>query len=166
MLGGLGVAGDIEPDVTFVEDIGDLVEEVVDDLYVRRFHPGGTPDFDRAQALQIGRLAVANPAAPIEPAGAPDGTIAAMRRRLALAVRAELDLRKRRLAVMTYDDLLTRLQAILAGPGGEVAAARLRARFRIVLVDEFQDTDPVQWDIVRRAFGGGGDNGTSPARWC
>ncbi len=164
VLGGLGVAGDIEPDVTFVEDIGDLVEEVVDDLYVRRFHPGGTPDFDRAQALQIGRLAVANPAAPIEPAGAPDGTIAAMRRRLALAVRAELDLRKRRLAVMTYDDLLTRLQAILAGPGGEVAAARLRARFRIVLVDEFQDTDPVQWDIVRRAFGGdgGAGDGTGP----
>jgi exodeoxyribonuclease V beta subunit len=24
-----------------------------------------------------------------------------------------------------------------------------------VLVDEFQDTDPVQWDIMRRAFGGG-----------
>ena len=25
-----------------------------------------------------------------------------------------------------------------------------------MLVDEFQDTDPVQWDIVRRAFGDGG----------
>ena len=25
-----------------------------------------------------------------------------------------------------------------------------------MLVDEFQDTDPVQWDILRRAFGGGG----------
>ncbi|MDQ3723790.1 MAG: UvrD-helicase domain-containing protein, partial [Actinomycetota bacterium] len=34
VLGGLGVAGDVEPDVTFVEDIADLVEEVVDDLYV------------------------------------------------------------------------------------------------------------------------------------
>ena len=37
-VGGLGVAGDVEPGVTFVEDIGDLVEEVVDDLYLRRFH--------------------------------------------------------------------------------------------------------------------------------
>ena len=35
------------------------------------------------------------------------------------------------------------------------AAARLRERYRVVLVDEFQDTDPVQWDIVRAAFGGG-----------
>ena len=25
-----------------------------------------------------------------------------------------------------------------------------------MLVDEFQDTDPVQWDILRRAFGSGG----------
>ena len=25
-----------------------------------------------------------------------------------------------------------------------------------MLVDEFQDTDPVQWEIMRRAFGGGG----------
>ncbi|HWT25679.1 MAG TPA: UvrD-helicase domain-containing protein, partial [Solirubrobacteraceae bacterium] len=64
--------------------------------------------------------------------------------------------RKRRLGVMTYDDLLTRLDAALAGPDGDVAARRLRARHRVVLVDEFQDTDPVQWDILRRAFGGGG----------
>src|SRR5206468_5492494 len=67
VLGGLGVAGDVEPDVTFVEDIGDLVEEVVDDLYVRRFHGIERPDIGRAQALRIGRLAVDNPAAPVEP---------------------------------------------------------------------------------------------------
>ena len=39
VLGGLGVLGDIEPDTTFVEDVTDLREEVVDDLYVRRFAP-------------------------------------------------------------------------------------------------------------------------------
>ena len=154
VLGGLGVAGDVEPGVTFVEDIGDLVEEVVDDLYLRRFHwVEGRPDFDRAQALRIGRVAVDNPATPIEPRAAGSGTVAGMRRGLAEAVRAELDVRKRRLAVMTYDDLLTRLEKILTDPGGEVAVRRLRARFRVVLVDEFQDTDPVQWDIVRLAFG-------------
>jgi exodeoxyribonuclease V beta subunit len=156
VLGGLGVAGDVEPGVTFVEDIGDLVEEVVDDLYLRRFHwVEGRPDFDRAQALRIGRVAIDNPATPIEPQAAGPDTVAGMRRRLAEAVRKELDLRKRRLAVMTYDDLLTRLEKILTDPGGEVAIARLRERFRVVLVDEFQDTDPVQWDIVRLAFGEG-----------
>ena len=36
------------------------------------------------------------------------------------------------------------------------ACARLRERYDVVLVDEFQDTDPVQWDIMHRAFGQGG----------
>jgi exodeoxyribonuclease V beta subunit len=154
VLGGLGVAGDVEPGATFVEDIGDLVEEVVDDLYLRRFHwVPGQPDFRRAQALKIGRVAIDNPATPIEPRAAGPDTVAGMRRGLAEAVRRELDVRKRRLAVMTYDDLLTRLEKILTDPGGDVAVRRLRDRFRVVLVDEFQDTDPVQWDIVRLAFG-------------
>lgn len=150
VLGGLSIAGDLRDDVTFVEDIDDLVEEVVDDLYVRRFHRGDIPPFRRAEAAQIARMAVENPAAPIARAV---GEVAQMRRRLALSVRDELERRKRRLAVMTYDDLLTRLDQALAGPRAETTAATLRARFEIVLVDEFQDTDPVQWSIMRRAFG-------------
>jgi exodeoxyribonuclease V beta subunit len=155
VLGGLGVAGDVDPDATFVEDVADLIDDVVDDLYVRRFHRRDTPDFDRAQAMRIARIAVYNPKVRIEPEDAPEDSVAAMRRRLALRVRDELDDRKRRLAVMTYDDLLTQLDDTLKGPGGEAAAARLRERYRVVLVDEFQDTDPVQWDIMRRAFGDG-----------
>jgi exodeoxyribonuclease V beta subunit len=153
VLGGLGIAGDLERDVTFVEEIDDLVEEVVDDLYVRRFHGGDTPPFRRSEAAEIARVAVQNPAAPIVPAAGGDPE---MRRRFALAVRGELEQRKRRMAVMTYDDLLTRLDDALTGDGGAATAARLRARYDVVLVDEFQDTDPIQWDIVRRAFGDGG----------
>jgi exodeoxyribonuclease V beta subunit len=155
VLGGLGVLGDVESDTTFVEDVTDLIEEVVDDLYVRRFARRGAPQFSRAQAMEIARAAIDNLAAPIEPAGAPDDSIASMRVRLARAARTELEARKRRAGVMTYDDLLTRLQSTLEGESGEVAAARLRARYRVVLVDEFQDTDPVQWQIMRTAFGDG-----------
>ena len=36
-----------------------------------------------------------------------------------------------------------------------MACQRLRQRYRVVLVDEFQDTDPLQWDVVRQAFGDG-----------
>ena len=152
VLGGLGIAGDLEPDTTFVEDIGDLVEEVVDDLYVRRFQGGDPPPFSRAEAGRIARAAVSNPTAPLAPAA---GEVPGMRRRLAEAVRSELDARKRCLGLMTYDDLLIRLDAALAGGGGADAAARMRERFDVVLVDEFQDTDPVQWSIMRRAFGQG-----------
>jgi exodeoxyribonuclease V beta subunit len=154
VLGGLGIAGDVERDVEFLEDVSDLVEEVVDDLYVRRFHKQGEPAFTREEAGRIARIAVANPTAPIEPRNSADER-PAMRARLADAVRKELDARKQRAGVMTYDDLLTRLDATLAGPGGPVVIRRLRERFKVVLVDEFQDTDPVQWSIVRQAFGDG-----------
>jgi exodeoxyribonuclease V beta subunit len=153
VLGGLGIAADLEPDTAFVEDLSDLVADVVDDLYVRRFHRGAAPAFDLSQAAEIARVAVANPAARIVEAY---GETPEMRRRLALAARSELEARKRRLAVMTYDDLLTRLDASLRGDSGPVTAARLRARYDVVLVDEFQDTDPVQWEIMHRAFGEGG----------
>jgi exodeoxyribonuclease V beta subunit len=149
VLGGLGIAADLAPDTTFVEDLSDLVSDVVDDLYVRRFRGGESPPLTRAQAGAIANIAIANPAARIAPA---DGDVPQMRARLAAAVRAEVEARKQRMAVMTYDDLLTRLDAALEEDDGQVAA-RLRARYEVVLVDEFQDTDPVQWDIMRRAFG-------------
>ena len=66
VLGGLGIAGDVAADTVFVEDLSDLLEEVVDDLYVRRFHARDTPDFTRAQAMRIALMAVNNPAARID----------------------------------------------------------------------------------------------------
>ena len=59
--------------------------------------------------------------------------------------------------ILTYDDVLSRLRTTLLDEDrGPAACARLRERYDVVLVDEFQDTDPVQWDIMRRAFGEGG----------
>jgi exodeoxyribonuclease V beta subunit len=153
VLSGLGIAGDIEQGTTLEEDLSALVEEVVDDLYVRRYYRGGGRAFDRAEALQIAKATIDNPATRLEPSAAPEWSVAAVRHRLALAAVEEFERRKRRLGIITYDDLLTRLDGALAGEGGASAVARLRGRYRIVLVDEFQDTDPIQWDIVQRAFG-------------
>ncbi len=152
VLGSLGFAGDVERGCTFVESVDDLIGEVVDDLYVRRFlkHP---PAFDRAEAARVVRAAINNPGARLEPQDADPERKPAMRYRLAQVAREELERRKRHNGVMTYDDLLTRLDETLRGPGGDVVAARLRDRYRVVLIDEFQDTDPVQWSIMRRAFG-------------
>ena len=154
VLGGLGNAGDLEPGVEFVEDDSDLVEQVVDDLYIRAFHHAQLVPINRKQADSIARLAVRNPDADIEPR--PDTTTAPGRRAgLAHAVRTELKRRKRQLQVMSYDDLLTRLlEALQQDAKGEIVD-RLRKRFSVVLVDEFQDTDRMQWDIVERAFGPG-----------
>jgi exodeoxyribonuclease V beta subunit len=152
VLGGLGIAGDLEPDVAFVEDLSDLAADVVDDLYVRKFRRGDAPAFTLSQASEIARAAIDNPSAALIPA---TGPVPEMRTGLARAAREELERRKRAAAVMTYDDLVTRLQTALRGAAGEAARASLRWRFDVVLVDEFQDTDPAQWEILREAFADG-----------
>jgi exodeoxyribonuclease V beta subunit len=148
-LGGLGIAGDLEPDVAFVEDLSDLVSEVVQDLYVWRFQGQAVPEIKLAQAGEIARVAIENPGARLVTS---DDELPKMRERLALRVRTEFEYRKRHLSVMTYDDLVMRLRTALAGPSGAGAAEQLRRRFDVVLVDEFQDTDPAQWDIMRLAY--------------
>ncbi len=52
----------------------------------------------------------------------------------------------------TFDGLITDARELLAGPTGPAVRAALQARFRLVMIDEFQDTDQVQWDIFRAAF--------------
>ena len=155
VLRGLGVAGDHEADATLVENLDDLITEVVDDLYVRRFHWAPRVAFDRRQALAIGRAAVAHRSARLEPAGATGDSAPAMRLRLAQIACAEVDERKSRLGIIGYDDLVTRLDCALGGDSAADVARRLRDRYGVVLVDEFQDTDPDQWRILQRAFGGG-----------
>jgi len=153
VLAGLGVAGDSEPGVTLVEDLSDLVVEVVDDLYVRRFGATGasTPGIDRTMALELGGQAVGDPDARLEPADEPADSLSALRYRFASAVRTEVDRRKRQRGLLGYDDLLSRLADALK-PERAPARLRMRARWKIVLIDEFQDTDPVQWDVLRLAF--------------
>jgi len=64
---------------------------------------------------------------------------------------------KRERALCSYNDLVGHLARALAGRQGERLAASLRARYRAVLVDEFQDTDPLQARIFGDVFGRDGD---------
>jgi len=59
-------------------------------------------------------------------------------------------------AIRFYDDLLTDLFRALESPSGEMLAQNLRQRCRAALIDEFQDTDPVQYRIFQRIFSYGG----------
>ena len=159
VLYGLGTAGDVDREVTLVEDVSDLMEEVVDDLFLRKFATRTNPlKFTRAEAMEIARHALNHPDAElVPPLSAAARTRRRIRRRFAEAVREEMDARKRTRKILTYDDVLLRLRETLADPErGPAACARLRERFDVVLVDEFQDTDPVQWEIMERAFGQGG----------
>lgn len=64
-------------------------------------------------------------------------------------VREQVELCKRQLAVIGFDDLLSRLDVALQGPGGEALAAAIRSELPFAMVDEFQDTDPCQYRILR-----------------
>ncbi len=59
VLRGLGVAGDTDPRARLVEDLTDLRDEVVDDLYLRGFAASeGPPAFSREEAGAIAPAAI------------------------------------------------------------------------------------------------------------
>ncbi|MGE4451124.1 exodeoxyribonuclease V subunit beta [Castellaniella sp.] len=55
-------------------------------------------------------------------------------------------------ALLGFDGLLGHLDAALAGASGVRLAQTLRRQFPVVLIDEFQDTDPVQYRIFDRVY--------------
>lgn len=75
------------------------------------------------------------------------------------AVRARLNREKREQGLVDYEDMLDWLLLALDSPNGAALLDTLRRRYRFGLADEFQDTDDVQWKILKRIFvDGEGDN--------
>ncbi len=66
--------------------------------------------------------------------------------------RQRLPLRKRTANIRFFSDLLNDLYAALYGATGDGLAECLRGKFNAALIDEFQDTDPVQYDIFHRIY--------------
>ena len=79
----------------------------------------------------------------------------ALNHRLVHEIDAELAKRKVEQGVDGFDDLLTRLAAALQGPNAAALSEAVRVRYRVALIDEFQDTDPIQWDVFRSLFAEG-----------
>ncbi|QXI37896.1 exodeoxyribonuclease V subunit beta [Pseudomonas xantholysinigenes] len=67
-------------------------------------------------------------------------------------VSARFEVEKRRRAEMGFDDMLLRLQHALGSDAGERLAGLIREQFPVALIDEFQDTDPVQYGIFERIY--------------
>ncbi|OBK45657.1 exodeoxyribonuclease V subunit beta [Mycobacterium sp. 1081908.1] len=154
VLRSLGVAGDTAASVTLIESLDELVTEIVDDLYLAHFgQQRDDPLLAYRDALRLAREVANNPSAQLRPVDPAPGSRAAVCVGFAKHVLAELDTRKRQLGVLSYDDLLSRLADALATDGSP-ARVRMHQRWPIVMVDEFQDTDPVQWQVIDRAFSG------------
>ncbi|WP_069131003.1 exodeoxyribonuclease V subunit beta [Rhodohalobacter halophilus] len=53
----------------------------------------------------------------------------------------------------SYDDLLIELRdALTVGSNPDLLARKLRSRYSVALVDEFQDTDPIQYEIFDKIY--------------
>ncbi len=59
---------------------------------------------------------------------------------------------KQRMARMTFDDMLARFDFALQGPNALSLIKTIRQQYPIALIDEFQDTDPVQYRIFARLY--------------
>ncbi|ATL67620.1 AAA family ATPase [Nocardia terpenica] len=154
MLDELGLAGEQDPGVRMVEGVDDLVDTVADDLFLARYARSGPP-FSLKDAHQLAAAAVQDRHARLVPDEDIGDHPASERVAFAAEVRAEVERRKRLSGIRDFDDLLVLLHDVLADPvHGERACRRIRERYRVALVDEFQDTDPLQWDILRRSFHG------------
>jgi exodeoxyribonuclease V beta subunit len=161
------------------ELIGDqrlLIDEVVRDLWARELY-GAPPELVRflgrgvspATLARLVRTVATHSDLRILPArpdvdlaaaiAAGNGLSDALRRRsvqlqLDVVDRARGELRRRKVAagVQSFDDLLQRLDTALHGPGGEALVAKIHARCPAALIDEFQDTDPVQYRIFESIY--------------
>ncbi|WP_241570011.1 exodeoxyribonuclease V subunit beta [Rosenbergiella collisarenosi] len=67
-------------------------------------------------------------------------------------IRANLRREKERQALLSFDDLLTKLDRGLQQPQGEALAEAIRQRYPVAMVDEFQDTDPTQYRIFSHIY--------------
>ncbi|MFT4041733.1 MAG: UvrD-helicase domain-containing protein [Gordonia sp. (in: high G+C Gram-positive bacteria)] len=162
MLEALGFLGERELIYDIVEGTDDLVEQTARDLYLARFAADAQDaPFTLPEITAIAKEAVRSAGVPLapEPAVSAHSTqqpsVADLRVRFCRRTRELVERRKRLSRLRTYDDLQLILHSVVTDDlVGDGACERIRSAFRLVLVDEFQDTDPFQWEILRRCFHG------------
>ncbi len=155
VLRSLGILADLDPGTALVESLDEVLVEAVDDVYLQLVAERGALPFGQKTARAVARKALGDPQATVLPAGADPASEAGLRVELVRRTTIEVEARKHAMRLLSFDDLLARVRDCLTDElTGPAACARLRARFSVVLVDEFQDTDPVQWDVLHSAFHG------------
>ncbi len=74
-----------------------------------------------------------------------------LKRDLFKYAREELNRRKLEKNINFFDDLLLNLHSALVEEGEELSST-VRSKYTAALIDEFQDTDPVQYEIFKKIF--------------
>lgn len=128
--------------------------------------------FERYLFAQSYRDQLADPEVPMElpalgglwAALSQGGLSGPLRAGMVARLRASLQRRKAERGLLGFDDLLHLLRDRILDPqAGPDLASALRRRYRAVFIDEFQDTDAVQWAVFERAFHEATDEGRQPS---
>ncbi len=169
-------SGGADPTLPIRDDDDDLIElvddAIISEIAAHRAEPGWSPP-DRKKLVEAVRMRLKLPDArfftliqdaegrwldvegkPVKLAkGQPElaeriGAFVELVERLVTEVQ-----RRRTVArIRTNDSLITEARELLQSSKGPGVITALREAFSLVLIDEFQDTDRVQWDIFRTAF--------------
>jgi exodeoxyribonuclease V beta subunit len=167
VLATLGTNPHHDSDAVLVQDTSTLMDSVCRDLlasaaldhgdllHLDGVVPGDQPDLPGLKALhEATRTTLGNPGLVLLPD--PDDTSATPSARLLARMtgRAAGEVHRRLVAAgnLAFDDLLTRVRDLVVDDA-ELCDG-LRLRFGVTLIDEFQDTDPVQWQAFSTLFGG------------
>ena len=75
---------------------------------------------------------------------------------LSVSLRRRLDSHRISRGMISYNDMIRAVEHGLAQEKGALCE-RLRGQYRYGIIDEFQDTNALQWNIFRRVFIDGGD---------
>ncbi|MEF8703717.1 MAG: exodeoxyribonuclease V subunit beta [Candidatus Accumulibacter sp. UW26] len=91
-------------------------------------------------------------------------TLARLRllRRMFAEAGATLREQKRRQRLLSFDDMLYNVAAALAAGDSARLGESLRRRYPVALIDEFQDTDPLQFAIFKAIYGATTDRPPGP----
>lgn len=81
-----------------------------------------------------------------------DATLLFLKCELFRFAASELSIRKNKSNIQFFDDLLMMVKNALEDSEGNVLAAAIRLKYKAALVDEFQDTDSVQYQIFSKLF--------------
>ncbi|EDM26900.1 exodeoxyribonuclease V, 135 kDa subunit [Lentisphaera araneosa HTCC2155] len=77
-----------------------------------------------------------------------------IKQRFLKSFREKYEAKKEKLNVMTFDDLIIKLhEALVRDQANGPLHSLIRDNFKVALVDEFQDTDPIQYQIFKSLFG-------------
>ncbi|MFQ5555178.1 MAG: UvrD-helicase domain-containing protein [Acidimicrobiia bacterium] len=131
-----------------------LLRRAAADLIVARFAGGsGRAPLSVKDAAAIGAAVVETPDARVLPDVATAEGLPRVRAEMAADMRDMLHRRMRADGVVSFDDgLVEARDALTDARIGESAREVLSRRYAVALVDESQDTDPIQWQVIRAVF--------------